>query len=67
MALVESLREYIGDKTTTDVFVWIDIFAVNQHRDSGTQASDLSGLSVAVEKSKKTIVCMDANAKLLTR
>ena len=65
--IVESLREHIGDNARDDVFVWIDIFAVNQHRDSGTQESDLKGLNTAVEKSRKTIVCIDANAKLLTR
>ena len=65
--LIDSLREYIGDNVKQDVFVWIDIFAVNQHRDSGSQASDLQGLNIAIEKSKSTIVCMDTNATLLTR
>ena len=41
--LIESLKQYVDStKRTKDVFVWIDIFAVDQHRDSGTQGSDLS-------------------------
>jgi hypothetical protein len=66
--LVQSLKYYIdGEHEKEEVFVWIDIFAVNQHRDSGNQASDLNGLHVALQKSAKTIVCMDREAKLLTR
>jgi hypothetical protein len=42
--LVYALKYYIDGmhENTAGVFVWIDIFAVNQHRDSGTQAADLS-------------------------
>ena len=65
--LIDSLKEYIGKKPKEDVFVWIDIFAVNQHRDSGCQGTDLQGLSVALKHSKETILCIDQNLKLLTR
>jgi hypothetical protein len=66
--LYSSLAHYItGKQLEGEVFIWIDIFAVNQHRDSGTQAADLSGLHIALKKSRETIVCMDTNAKLFTR
>lgn len=67
MDLIESLREYIGDAPKEEIFVWVDIFAVNQHRDSGTQGTDLQGLNIALKEAKETVVCIDQNAKLLTR
>ena len=69
--LVESLSQYIlldeADEESKSVFVWIDIFAVKQHR-SADQANDLKNLHEAIKNSKiSVLVCLDSNLKLLTR
>ena len=67
--LVDSLSDYIQSYNNNgeEFYIWIDIFAVNQHRDSGMQGTDLSGLHIAIKESKETLVCIDENGLILTR
>ena len=69
--LVESIRQhfdYQGDEEECkSIFIWIDIFAVNQHI-SDNQDKDLSNLYLAVKNSELgTLVCLDTKGDLLTR
>ena len=72
--LISSLRDYIGSQKVDlsknfveEFYIWIDIFAVNQHRDSGMQGADLSCLHIAIKESMETLVCIDENSLILTR
>ena len=71
LELINSLKSYIrlsqDDEQSKNIFLWIDIFAVNQH-EGLHQQSDLSGLHLAIQKAAKgTLVCFDIPGKLLTR
>ncbi|GFR41736.1 hypothetical protein Agub_g2489 [Astrephomene gubernaculifera] len=48
------------------VFVWCDIFAINQHPGQ-IQADDLSQLKDCVVASKQTLLCLDDQGMVLTR
>ncbi|GLC44943.1 WD repeat-containing protein 49 [Pleodorina starrii] len=48
------------------VFVWCDIFAINQHPGQ-VQADDLSQLKDCVEASQQTLLCLDDKGLVLTR
>ena len=70
--LVASIQSALGlnedDEKSAETFLWIDIFAVNQHRTNNEQASDLMSLHKAIQQSSAaTLVCIDVNGKLLTR
>jgi hypothetical protein len=63
--LVGAIRQHLGEQK--NVFLWIDIFAISQHK-SKEQVDDLKNLHIAVKQSTQgTLVCMDENGKLLTR
>ena len=69
--LIESLKSYfsgVSDNDRANIYLWIDIFAVNQHRGSDQQTTDLENLHLAIHESGKgTLVCMDNKGTLLTR
>ena len=72
LELVSSLQSYLNlsetDRKSKYIFLWIDIFAVNQHRESTEQASDLRDLHLAIKNATaSTLVCLDNQGKLLTR
>ncbi|GIL86068.1 hypothetical protein Vretifemale_14319 [Volvox reticuliferus] len=48
------------------VFVWCDIFAINQHPGQ-VQADDLAQLKDCVEASNQTLLCLDDKGLVLTR
>ncbi|KAG2427326.1 hypothetical protein HXX76_012521 [Chlamydomonas incerta] len=50
----------------TAVFLWLDIFAVNQHPDT-TQADDLANLQNVIRHSQATVMLLDAQGAVLTR
>lgn len=64
--LIESLEEQLQGEDDTSIFLWIDIFAVNQHGGDAMEY-DLSSLGKMVEISKATLVCLDKKGRLLTR
>ena len=70
--MIDSLESIIrlkeNDEKSKTTFLWIDIFAVNQHRSANQQALDLLNLQGAIQETKiATLVCVDRCAKILTR
>ena len=58
--IVESLKSYFKDAVYAEVYVWIDIFIINQHR----PGDDLYGgqtLKATIEASGAVVVCLDKN------
>jgi hypothetical protein len=68
--LIGSLQQYFNLKNDEDkksIYLWIDIFAINQHG-SDDKANDLKNLQVVIKNaSSGTLICMDAHGKLLSR
>ena len=65
--LVDTLREFFKDSECASVFIWIDIFAINQHPTTD-KTDDLTNLHLAVRKSLfGTLVCLDRGGQLLKR
>ncbi|GLI71003.1 hypothetical protein VaNZ11_016119 [Volvox africanus] len=59
--------EEAGPTRSADkVFVWCDIFAINQHPGQ-VQADDLAQLKDCVEASNQTLLCLDDKGLVLTR
>ncbi|KAG2425099.1 hypothetical protein HXX76_014008 [Chlamydomonas incerta] len=57
-----------GKRRADQVFVWCDIFAINQaSHPSQVQADDLSQLKDCVEASAQTLLCLDDKGLVLTR
>ena len=66
--LVETLDQHFNAKAeaTKSIYLWIDIFAINQH--SKDKQSDLKVCNTAIKDSSSgTLVCIDAHGKLMTR
>jgi hypothetical protein len=64
--MVGCLRSHFAGQEPKKIFLWIDIFAVNQH--GGDQMDyDLNNLERRIEQSSQTLVCLDQNGKVLTR
>jgi len=64
--IVESLRSYFKDAVYAEIYVWIDIFIINQHNPS----DDLHGgetLKATIEASGFVLVCLDKNTLPLSR
>lgn len=57
-------RTEVADSQNT--FVWLDIFAVNQHP-ATSQADDLANLHNVIRNSKATLMVLDSPALVLTR
>ncbi len=43
--MIESVKYHVNDPAE-DVFIWLDIFAVNQHRGTSDQTNDLQGKNI---------------------
>ena len=64
--LVSALEEHFMNAVAADVYVWVDIFAINQH----TPGADLHGgraLARTIELVGETLVVLDRKAFPLTR
>ena len=64
--IVESLKSYFKDAVYAEVYVWIDIFIINQH----SPGDDLHGgqtLKATIEASGAVVVCLDKNTLPLFR
>ncbi|GFR50272.1 hypothetical protein Agub_g12459 [Astrephomene gubernaculifera] len=61
------LARFVGrEQLLRETFVWLDIFAINQHPDT-TQAEDLSKLQEVVGSSQATLLVLDGDGQVLTR
>ena len=64
--IVESLKSYFKDAVYAEVYVWIDIFIINQH----SPGDDLHGgqtLEATIKASGAVVVCLDKNTLPLFR
>lgn len=61
--LVDTVSRHLSGAMPDEVFVWVDIFAINQHRPT----EDLKGLKTTIEVAEQVLVVMDPQALLLTR
>jgi hypothetical protein len=64
--LVSALEEHFMNAVAADVFIWVDIFAINQH----TPSADLHGgraLARTIELVSETLVVLDRAAYPLSR
>ncbi|EFJ40045.1 hypothetical protein VOLCADRAFT_100240 [Volvox carteri f. nagariensis] len=59
-------EEATPKRSADKVFVWCDIFAINQHPGQ-VQADDLAQLKDCVEASHQTLLCLDDKGLVLTR
>ena len=66
MELVEQLRSHFKSAQAQDVFVWLDIFAINQNEGS-SQGDDLAQLKEVVEDAEQTLMILDKEGSVLTR
>jgi len=64
--MVESLKSYFKDAVFAEVYVWIDIFIINQHR-PGDDLHDGLTLKATIEASGSVVVCLDKNTLPLFR
>ncbi|KAG2495848.1 hypothetical protein HYH03_006087 [Edaphochlamys debaryana] len=55
-----------GGSQPEPIYVWLDIFAVNQHPNT-TQADDLANLQNVIKHSSATVMLMDPAGAVLTR
>ena len=64
--IVESLKSYFKDAIFSEVYVWIDVFIINQHR-PGDDLHDGLTLKATIEVSGSVVVCLDKNTLPLFR
>jgi hypothetical protein len=64
--IVESLKSYFKDSVFAEVYIWIDIFIINQHR-PGDDLHDGLTLRATIEASGSVVVCLDKNTLPLFR
>ena len=64
--MVESLKSYFKDAVFAEIYVWIDIFIINQHR-PGDDLHDGLTLKATIEASGSVVVCLDKNTLPLFR
>uniref|UniRef100_A0A7S2QU83 NACHT domain-containing protein n=1 Tax=Chlamydomonas chlamydogama TaxID=225041 RepID=A0A7S2QU83_9CHLO len=64
--LVKILREHLSGALPGQVFLWLDIFAVNQHP-GAEQADDLRNLKAAIQIASGTLVILDKEGGPLRR
>eukprot|EP01035_Chromulina_nebulosa_P028857 gene28857-38157_t len=64
--IVEYLRSYYKDAIYAEVYVWIDIFIINQHR-PGDDLHDGLTLKATIQASGSVLVCLDKNTLPLFR
>mmetsp|Transcript_31220 Transcript_31220/g.69446 ORF Transcript_31220/g.69446 Transcript_31220/m.69446 type:complete len:482 (+) Transcript_31220:82-1527(+) len=72
--LVLQLQQYLDPSVSkayqdkNAIYVWIDIFAVNQHIGRGsTQADDLANLQTVITRVERTLLILDSTGVVLTR
>jgi hypothetical protein len=66
MELITQLRSHFKSDQAQDVFVWLDIFAINQNEGS-SQGDDLAQLKEVVEDADQTLMILDKEGSVLTR
>ena len=64
--LVSALEEHFMNAVAGDVYVWVDVFAINQH-DPGTDLHGGDALARTIELVGETLVVLDRAAYPLTR
>ena len=64
--IVENLKAYYKDAIYSEIYVWIDIFIINQHR-PGDDLHDGHTLKATIEASGSVLVCLDKNTLPLFR
>jgi hypothetical protein len=76
--LIEMLRKHFSPEqqrvwrqgqpilTPAQVFIWLDIFAINQHPGEG-QRGDLGNLKEVLADADQTLMCLDQKGAVLTR
>lgn len=64
--LVATLREHFANAVATEVFVWVDVFAINQH-DPSADLLDGLVLSRTIELAAHTLVVLDRAALPMSR
>ncbi|KAG1655308.1 hypothetical protein FOA52_007965 [Chlamydomonas sp. UWO 241] len=76
--LIEMLRKHFSPEqqrvwrqgqpilTPAQVFIWLDIFAINQHPGEG-QRGDLNNLKEVLADADQTLMCLDHKGAVLTR
>ena len=64
--MVESLKAYFKGAVFAEIYVWIDIFIINQHR-PGDDLLDGRTLKATIEASESVVVCLDKNTLPLSR
>lgn len=57
---------HLEDADPAATYVWLDIFAVNQHASNAQQQDDLENLHRAIQVASSTLLCMDADGAALT-
>eukprot|EP01036_Dinobryon_divergens_P031418 gene31418-biopygen25115 len=64
--IIASLKSYFKDAVFTEVYVWIDIFIINQHL-PGDDLHDGLTLRATIEACGSVLVCLDKNTLPLFR
>jgi WD40 repeat protein len=64
--LVAALSGHFADAVASEVFVWVDVFAINQH-DPGADLHGGRALARTIELAAQTLVVLDRTAFPLTR
>lgn len=62
--LVESVSDFFAGAVDSEVFVWLDIFAVNQHDASGSELDGGMTLRKTVELAAHTLVVLERGSTL---
>ena len=66
--LVDSVSDFFASAMASEVFVWLDLFAINQHDDSGSELDGGLTLEKTVTLAAHTLVVLDrGNALPLSR
>ena len=62
-----NLKDKLIDDKLKPIFIWVDIFAINQH-DTANKTADLANLHKAITLARSgTLVCLDKGGQLLRR
>jgi WD40 repeat protein len=64
--LVAALKAHFADAVASEVYVWVDVFAINQH-DPGADLHGGRALARTIELAAQTLVVLDRGAFPLTR
>lgn len=64
--LLAALREYFRDAVASEVFLWLDIFAINQHA-PGADLHDGETLALTIASARAVLVVLDKHTAPLSR